>query len=121
MSTKMKVVRLSFTVDNANWLEVQVLKFVEAAQLGRLSIETLPAQYPVTALDRPKIDDVVVGCDPAAVAAPCSFGFLAVGPEARFHVITSPKTDHSKLSRSPRKYTRKTNCSASFRFSGVSG
>ena len=78
MGTKMKLMRLPFAVNNPDRLEVQVLEFVQSAQLGGLGIETLPAQYPVTALDRPKIDDVVVGCDPAAVAAPCSFGFLAL-------------------------------------------
>lgn len=87
--TKMKLMRLPFAVNNAERLEVRVLEFVQAAQFGRLSIETLPAQYPVTALDRPKMDDVVVGCDLAAVAAPGSFGFLAVSA-AHFHEESQP-------------------------------
>jgi hypothetical protein len=41
VSTEMKIVGLPFAVDNPDRLEVQVLEFVEPAQLGRLSIETL--------------------------------------------------------------------------------
>lgn len=76
MGTKMKLMRMPCAVNNPDRFEVQVLEFVQSVQFGGLGIETLPAQYPVTTVDRPKIDDGVLGCEPVAVSAPCSFGFI---------------------------------------------
>src|SRR6266852_6762581 len=65
---KMKIVRLPCAINEPDRFEVDVLKFVQATQLGGLGVGASAAKSPISLLDGNIVDDIVARCDLTATA-----------------------------------------------------